>query len=210
MSPAETNRQNAQLSTGPTSEAGKSRVRLNGLRHGLTGNTVLMPYEDAAAYDAFVAATVEMLHPEGAAELELAHTIANGRWRINRALAVEENIFALGAVQNVTPLHPDPSINAALVQAQTFLQNAHQIQLLTLYEGRIDRAIRKSAAELKELQAARLAAQQQERAAAALRPQPRETPMALDFQPLFPAPESTPTALHATCPVHAPPAFTAS
>lgn len=40
---------NAQLSTGPTSPEGKARSSLNALKTGLTGRTVLLPTEDAAA-----------------------------------------------------------------------------------------------------------------------------------------------------------------
>ncbi len=162
------NRQNAQLSTGPNTDDGKSRVRLNSLRHGLTGNTILMPYEDATQYQSFIAAIAGNLQPEGPAEQSLARSIADGHWRLNRARAIEENIFALGAVSSSVAPDPDPDLNAALNQAQTFLHNAHQIQLLTLYAGRIDRLTRKNAADLKELQAARLAAQQKALAEATL------------------------------------------
>jgi hypothetical protein len=42
------NRKNAQLSTGPKTEEGKSRSRRNALKHGLTGEGVALPDEDAA------------------------------------------------------------------------------------------------------------------------------------------------------------------
>jgi hypothetical protein len=44
-----TNRANAQLSTGPRTPAGKQRSSLNALRHGLTGQIVVMPTEDLEA-----------------------------------------------------------------------------------------------------------------------------------------------------------------
>ena len=47
---AEINRQNASHSRGPISAEGKHRVSLNALRHGLTGQTVVLPSEDLAAY----------------------------------------------------------------------------------------------------------------------------------------------------------------
>ena len=47
---AEINRENAQHSTGPKTEAGKKQSSLNALRHGLTGQIVVMPTEDLAAY----------------------------------------------------------------------------------------------------------------------------------------------------------------
>src|SRR5262249_31388240 len=47
---AEINRRNAQKSTGPRTPEGKQRVRLNGLKHGLTAKTVVLPGEDQRAY----------------------------------------------------------------------------------------------------------------------------------------------------------------
>ena len=44
------NQKNAQLSTGPTSQAGKTQS-LNAVKSGLTGRTVLLPSEDAALYE---------------------------------------------------------------------------------------------------------------------------------------------------------------
>ncbi|MEP6714344.1 MAG: hypothetical protein ABJC09_02145 [Terriglobia bacterium] len=153
------NRQNALHSTGPTTIEGKFRVRLNGLNHGLTGHTILMPYEDAARYQVFIENIIASLRPEGAPEESLARTVADGYWRLNRARAIESNIFALGAA--ASPAAP-------LTQARTYLDNACQFQLLTLYEARIDRAIRRSAAELKELQAIRRAAEEKALEEAAL------------------------------------------
>ena len=47
---AAVNRANAEKSTGPRTEAGKQRSALNALRHGLTGQTVVLPTEDHSAY----------------------------------------------------------------------------------------------------------------------------------------------------------------
>jgi hypothetical protein len=45
---------NAQLSTGPTSAEGKAKSSLNALKTALTGRTVLLPTEDATAYQQHV------------------------------------------------------------------------------------------------------------------------------------------------------------
>ena len=44
------NQANAQLSTGPKTEAGKAKSSLNAVSSGLTGRTVLLPSDDAEAY----------------------------------------------------------------------------------------------------------------------------------------------------------------
>jgi hypothetical protein len=147
------NRRNAQFSTGPRTEEAKKRTRLNGLRHGLTGQTVVMPHEDHALYEQFRATTMATLEPAGETEHALTQSIADDLWRLNRARAIEENIFALDLA--TAPETEDNEIHLAFSQAQTFLDHAREIQLLTLYANRIARSIDKNKAELRSLQAAR-------------------------------------------------------
>jgi hypothetical protein len=47
---AEINRRNAARSTGPRTPEGKSRSRLNALKHGLTARTLVLPGEDPEAF----------------------------------------------------------------------------------------------------------------------------------------------------------------
>src|SRR5580658_1784518 len=92
----EANRRNAQHSTGPQSAAAKKRVSLNNLRHGLTGQTTVLSPEDRAAHDKFSADLLSCLKPENALELQVAQSIADDHWRLNRIFAIETNIYALG------------------------------------------------------------------------------------------------------------------
>jgi hypothetical protein len=150
-SPNAINRENAQLSTGPRTDEGKQKVRLNGLRHGLTGQTVVMPYEDRLEYDQLVARTIAELKPADDTERALVQTIADSTWRLERARAIEHNIFTLG-FEAANPQNPT---DTALAQAQTWVENAKELNLLSVYAGRISRTIDKARRELNELQAAR-------------------------------------------------------
>ena len=57
------NRANSKLSTGPTSETGKSASKLNGLKTGLTGRTVVLPSDDLAAYQSHLAKFSKKFEP---------------------------------------------------------------------------------------------------------------------------------------------------
>ena len=90
------NRANAKLSTGPRTEEGKRRSSLNAFRHGLTGQIVILTPEDQAAFRKHCDAIREALAPVGALELDLAQAIAEDKWRLNRARALENAVFTLG------------------------------------------------------------------------------------------------------------------
>ena len=152
------NRANAQLSSGPRSEDGKRRSSLNARRHNLTGQVTAMTEEDRIAHDAFSTSFIKAMAPEGALELQLAQRIATDSWRLNRASAIEDNIFALGFSDHSGDMDVDhPELHAALTAARTFSREAKSIELLTLYEQRINRSIQKNLALLQQLQAARKA-----------------------------------------------------
>jgi hypothetical protein len=59
------NRTNALKSTGPRTEEGKQRVRLNGLRHGLTGQVSIMTEDNRREHDAFCNPITARLNPDG-------------------------------------------------------------------------------------------------------------------------------------------------
>src|ERR1039458_5389019 len=129
------NRRNAQLSSGPKTEAGRNRSRMNALRHGLTGQVTTMTDEDRAAHDLFSKPLIKDLAPEGAMETQLAQRVATDSWRLNRASAIEDNLFALGLHDNGGKLClENEQIDAALTTARVFTMESKQLQLLTLYE----------------------------------------------------------------------------
>jgi hypothetical protein len=107
-------RENAQHSTGPRTEAGRKRSSLNAFRHGLTGQIVVHTPEDQKAFRKHCDGIREALAPEGALEIELAQAIAEGRWRLNRASALENAIFALGQTEDPPEDSGGPELDAVL------------------------------------------------------------------------------------------------
>ncbi len=142
----EANRRNAQKSTGPRTTEGKSNSSRNNLRHGLTGQISLLPAEDREAHDAFCNELIESFNPETPMEYQLAQSLAEDSWRLNRARAIENNMFALGHRQERR------EAQIALADAETFQTQAEAFDLLSIYEQRINRNLQRNMKLLKELQ----------------------------------------------------------
>src|ERR1700679_4358082 len=88
-------------STGPAtpkSQTGTQRTRLNAYKHGLTGQIHLFTPEQHTAFEQHCQPIVEALAPVGSLEQGLAQAIAEDKWRLNRARAIESGVFALGQI----------------------------------------------------------------------------------------------------------------
>src|SRR5580658_7694430 len=105
----EINRANAQHSTGPKTSEGKQRSSLNALRHGLTGQIVVMPNEDLNAYQLHLNSFTDEYTPKGATEANLVQALADTSWRLNRVAALETNLLTLGIANATSPITDAPS-----------------------------------------------------------------------------------------------------
>ena len=151
----EANRRNAQKSTGPKTPIGRVNSSRNNLRHGLTGHISLLPTEHREAHDAFCNELIDSFTTETPMERQLADSIAEDSWRLNRARAIENNMFALGHH------HQHREAQVALADAETFQTQAAAFNLLSIYEQRINRNLQRNMKLLGELQAERRAQRHQ-------------------------------------------------
>jgi len=155
------NTENAQHSTGPKTDSGKLISKLNAFKHGLTGNTVLLPTEDMHLYESFRADLIASLAPLGAQEQQLAQRIADTNWRLNRIPAHEANLFALAQLEPL-PEHlaalEDSPARTALIETNALITHERHLRNLHLQEQRLNRELRHISAELNQLQVARLTA----------------------------------------------------
>ena len=153
---AATNRANAQKSTGPRTEAGKKRSSLNALRHGLTGQTVVMPAEDLTAYTAFCKRAFTELKPNGFLEELAVQTIADTTWRLNRARAYESTLFSLQFDNHADLIDAEhPEVHCALAQANAAPELTKSLANLSTYEQRLNRTLLQAKKELASLQEVR-------------------------------------------------------
>jgi len=155
---AEINRANSQFSTGPKTAEGKKQSSLNALRHGLTGQIVVMPTEDLAAYQLHLKSFTDEYRPKGATEAHLVQALADTSWRLNRAAALESNLLTLSVAGQLNPFADSPqqvqdamSIVAALESQSKALAN------LSMHSQRLSRQFERTVAQLRDLQKTRRA-----------------------------------------------------
>jgi hypothetical protein len=138
----EINRANAQHSTGPKTEAGKRRSSQNALRHGFTGQLVVMPDEDLEIYQSHLQSFHDEYHPQGATEENLVQALADVSWRLNRVAALETNLLSISYT-------PRDLVDGLLDQAKAMAN-------LSLHSQRLSRQFERSVAQLRDLQKTRL------------------------------------------------------
>jgi len=144
-----------------TDPAPRDPRALNAYRHGLTGQIVILTPADQAAYDHHCQGIHQSLAPEGALEIGLAQSIADDRWRLQRACALDNSSFAIGISGPDKFITGHPEVGTALAQAAAWAADAKNLNLLTLYEGRIQRRVEKNLQILNQLQEKRQAALKQ-------------------------------------------------
>ncbi len=135
----------------------RDRRALSAYRHGLTGQIHIFTPADHAAYEKHCQGYHKSLAPLGPVEIDLVQSIAEDRWRLKRASALESAIFAEGLGQPDEVTSGNAEVDTALAQGRIWLAKGGNLQLLGLYESRIQRRFEKNMAELRTLQADRKA-----------------------------------------------------
>jgi hypothetical protein len=149
---AEINRRNSRHSTGPKTEVGKKKSSINALRHGLTGQIVVMPSEDLEAYRRHVAAFKTDLSPKGSLESHLVQSLADTAWRVNRVAALETNLLTLGVAHPSDPFNAPQQIQEALSIAAALESQAKALSSLSMHSQRLSRQFERTVNQLQQLQ----------------------------------------------------------
>jgi hypothetical protein len=84
------NQRNAKKSTGPRTVAGKQRVSMNALSHGLQAKVCRMVWESEEEFNEYQSAMLVELAPVGALECIIADSIIAAQWRLQRLCSIEK------------------------------------------------------------------------------------------------------------------------
>jgi hypothetical protein len=141
----------------PWAQKPRDRRALSAYRHGLTGQIILLTEADRIAYEKHCRGYHQSLAPRGPVETDLVQAVANDRWRLSHAACLESGIFAEGISQPDEVTSGNAEVDTALAQARVWISKGGNLQLLGLYESRIQRRFEKNMAEIRTLQAARKA-----------------------------------------------------
>jgi hypothetical protein len=153
---AEINRENARNSTGPITEAGKQKSALNGFKHGLTGQRMILQDHEAEPYRRLSQALHHDYRPKTEIEFQLVQHIVDCNMRLNRIAAIDSNLMNIGVVENTRDdaAHGDIT-ETVIAQTRAWVKQADSFEKLGRYEARISRQLLQYMRELDRIQTLR-------------------------------------------------------
>lgn len=89
----ESNRRNAQHSSGPATPQGKDAIRLNALKYGLRARDTILPGEDVEEYKRLWDDLEAHWQPQNCTERLHLETIATSQWLLARVAKIETRIY---------------------------------------------------------------------------------------------------------------------
>src|ERR1700686_4369388 len=146
----EANRQNAQKSTGPKTPEGRAAVRLNGVKHGLTAETIVLKGESEADFknmlESFEAEHAPTTPTEEALVVQL--TLAN--WRLRR-LYHQEAGFYTSKLKTLASIQKDLNLDDAGRMGHAAGWSASTLGLFNRHGARLERTFYRALHELQRL-----------------------------------------------------------
>jgi hypothetical protein len=157
------NRQNALKSTGPRTEEGKEAVSQNATKHGLCSCKNVIRSESQEEYNLFHDEMISDLSPVGAMEKVLAERIVSLSWRLKRAEVYQNSAMEVLIDDRLSDTwqetgrareqakEGDMSLIIGLAIRKDFA-NSKILDMLLMYERRIENSLYKATAELRKIQ----------------------------------------------------------
>jgi len=142
-------------STGPKSQIGKQRSRLNAVKHNLSGQHLILQESEVEAYNRMSAAMLNDLNPKSEPERQIAQKIIDINFRLNRLTAIENNLFTFGLTANEIDNDNDDRIEIMAAQTRAWTERVGTFDIIGRYEARLSRQLLQYQKEFERLQTVR-------------------------------------------------------
>ena len=144
------NRQNAQKSTGPKTPEGRAAVRLNGVKHGLTAETIVLKGESEADFTAMLDSFEAEHAPTTPTEEALVVQLALANWRLRR-LYHQEAGFYTSQLKTLASIQKDLNLDDAGRMGHAAGWAESTLGLFNRQEARLERTFYRALHELQRL-----------------------------------------------------------
>src|SRR5712692_5085287 len=128
------NTANAVHSTGPRTEAGKSRSALNARTHGLTSRDLVVAEHEREEFEKLQSSLLEEVDPQGQLEITVFQQLLHAAWNLQRIRRMESELWQI-----------EPNLLLSGDSSKAF-------ERLGRYHSRTERSYYRALKELKELQ----------------------------------------------------------
>ena len=146
----EANRLNAQKSTGPKTPEGRAAVRLNGVKHGLTAETIVLKGESQADFTNMLESFEAEHDPTTPTEEALVVQLALANWRLRR-LYHQESGFYTSKLKTLASIQKDLNLDDAGRMGHAAGWSESTLGLFNRQEGRLERTFYRALHELQRL-----------------------------------------------------------
>src|ERR1700686_1622936 len=144
------NRLNAQKSTGPKTREGRAAVRLNGVTHGLTAETIVLKGESEADFTNLLGSLEAEHDPGTPTEEALVVQLAMATWRLRRLYHQEAGFYTC-QLQSLVGMQKDLNLDDAGRMGHAAAWSESTLTLFNRQEGRLERTFYRALHELQRL-----------------------------------------------------------
>jgi hypothetical protein len=144
------NRLNALKSTGPRTPEGRAAVRLNGVTHGLTAQTLVLKGESESDFKQLFDSLEAEHTPATPTEEALVVQLAMATWRLRRLYHQEAGFYTC-QLQSLVGMQKDLNLDDAGRMGHAAAWSESTLTLFNRQEGRLERSFYRALHELERL-----------------------------------------------------------
>ena len=144
------NRLNAQKSTGPKTPEGRAAVRLNGVTHGLTAETIVLKGESEIDFTNLLGSLEAEHDPATPTEEALVVQLAMATWRLRRLYHQEAGFYTC-QLQSLVGMQKDLNLDDAGRMGHAAAWSESTLNMFNRQEARLERTFYRALHELQRL-----------------------------------------------------------